>query len=99
MFSAAVAAGEGALHTFTIRPLSRIKKSSTNDPSGRNANARTPDGEGKRSSTPSSGSSRRAAERYLRLLSDWKISATPLFQLRAASRLKPLKRIASINSP
>jgi hypothetical protein len=40
----AVAAGDGALRTVTTSPVRLIRKSSTSDPSGSTACARTPAG-------------------------------------------------------
>ena len=55
MGKAEVAAGDGALHTCTVRAVRRTRKSWTSVPSRRTACARMPAGSGSRSSTVSSG--------------------------------------------
>ncbi len=54
----AVAAGDGAFSTCTVCGASRIRKSSTSVPSLSTAWARTPAGDGRRSSSVTAGSSR-----------------------------------------
>ena len=61
MFSDAVAAGEGALQTFTTRSLSRIRKSSIIEPSRPMACARTPLGAATKCSSRIAGTSRCSA--------------------------------------
>src|SRR5439155_4669355 len=76
--SAAVAAGDGTLRTWIIRPAGTIQKSSTRRPRRSTACARTPDPPGSRSFARRPGASRRRARRNALLLSDCHASRAPL---------------------
>ena len=85
MASDAVAAGDGALTTWTQRPERTISKSSRRVPSGLIAWARTPAPAGTRSSAFTSGTRRCRAATIFEGRSDRTISSAPVRQCLAAN--------------
>src|ERR1700693_931090 len=86
----AVAAGEGALHTWIVDESWMIRKSSTRLPSGRRAWARTPAPPGTRSLAEISGMSLRRLRTNAFLLKDRCNSFIPDLACLAARRQNPL---------
>ena len=84
-----VAAGEGALTTWSTRSSATSKKSSTIDPSRATACARTPAGAGFRCLASISGTSLERARTNARLLTLRHISPSPIRQFRHASLRNP----------
>jgi hypothetical protein len=88
----AVAAGDGALRTEVTGPTWLIRKSSTREPSGSTAWARTPAGALVTSPVVSQGRYVLASARYARRTSDPRYSRTPVIQCCLASRRKAAER-------
>jgi len=87
--SAEVAAGDGAFRKAIRLPRSLMQKSSRNRPLRSTAWARTPEGPGSRSWTPSFGTYRCAWRRNTFRLNDVAISWTPACQCLPAIRQHP----------
>ena len=90
--SEAVAAGDGALSTWTARPVRASLKSSTSVPSRPTAWARTPAGPRSTSPGPSSGTKRAASRTSSRRLTACAISVRPVRHQRRITRTVPGQR-------
>src|SRR5690606_1097530 len=97
--SEAVAAGEGALQTFTTNSFSKIKKSSIRLPCSSQAWARTPAPPGSKSSPRISGTSFWSDSTKAFFEKERYISSQPSRQYLRATFLKPAKRSVCHNSP